>query len=78
MYSDWPKKIKIYILLKYYKLYKKLIIYKVHEARPDRFMAVDLEGGVGSEFNITFKMRTRQSQALLLYIADEPQVNISC
>lgn len=49
-----------------------------HEARPDRFMAVDLEGGVGSEFNITFKMRTRQSQALLLYIADEPQVNISC
>ncbi|PVD23436.1 hypothetical protein C0Q70_16705 [Pomacea canaliculata] len=44
-----------------------------HEARPDRFMAVDLEGGVGSEFNITFKMRTRQSQALLLYIADEPQ-----
>lgn len=49
-----------------------------HEARLDRFMAVDLEGGVGSEFNITFKMRTRQSQALLLYIADEPQVNISC
>ena len=47
----------------------------------DNYVAVDVEAGFNGHFDVTFKMRTKRANSLLLFVADEDQVcfcYISC
>ena len=44
------------------------------ETRSDGFIGVGTDQGVGIKFDMTFKMRTNQKEALMVYAADEAQV----
>ncbi|XP_076440495.1 laminin subunit alpha-like [Babylonia areolata] len=42
-------------------------------ARSDSFIGVELPQGIGTTFDMTFKMRTNQSRAIIVYVADDTQ-----
>lgn len=45
------------------------------ETRADGFIGVDLDQGIGSKFDMTFKMRTKEKEGLMVYMADDTQVS---
>ena len=46
------------------------------ETRADGFIGVDLDQGIGSKFDMTFKMRTKEKEGLMVYVADDTQVRL--
>ena len=46
------------------------------ETRADGFIGVDLDQGIGSKFDMTFKMRTKEKEGLMVYVADDTQVRV--
>ena len=50
------------------------------DIRADGFISVDLDQGIGTKFDMTFKMRTKEKEALMVYVADDTQVRrfLSC